>query len=393
MYTRTKRITWTAERVIALVLLTISIVMLFLPWLTISFNVMGQKITIEKIINYASMYEGYTTAEFEYKLRTGFADLSEDMAYEGIYMDPEKAMTTYKLIADSSISPIDAARISSFAGGLLRQFNSYLTRNAGDLYGTELLVASELKNAVGKITAASIFLWILVVAVLVTFLLGLYFLLTDRKFGLIPYLVSTALFLVIFSVITISVNNGLEKLGSIFAYEIMDVFSDIGIDISTAKSLKIFHVSAAGFLCVLLALGAFFMTFLEGSRVPKMSFLRPTAERKWTCTCGRVMDMSAAFCSTCGTRRPEPRRCPNCGATVENDAEFCVRCGTHLRRRTGAEVGGYSPSEPAREATKICPMCGNAIRETAANCSFCGFDFNGKKFWGTLVKPTDDDMR
>ena len=165
------------------------------------------------------------------------------------------------------------------------------------------------------------------------------------------------------------------------------------------------------------------MTFLEGRKVPEVSFPWPVPERKWTCTCGRVMDMSAAFCSACGTRRPEPRRCPNpnCGATVENDAEFCVRCGTPLGRSVGtgvggsvggsvsagvggsvgagvggsmgARAGGYSRPESVRETTKICPMCGNASRETAANCSFCGFDFNGKKFWGTLVKPTDDDMR
>ena len=78
--------------------------------------------------------------------------------------------------------------------------------------------------------------------------------------------------------------------------------------------------------------------------------------------CGKVFASKTAFCSSCGTKLPEPpptkKVCPNCGKTFPLKTAFCSSCGTKL-----PEV------QPAKN---ICSSCGTVNKMHAAFCANCG---------------------
>lgn len=50
---------------------------------------------------------------------------------------------------------------------------------------------------------------------------------------------------------------------------------------------------------------------------------------KWTCpNCKKEVD--GKFCSECGAKKPETKKCSNCGKELDNDAKFCTECGTKV---------------------------------------------------------------
>lgn len=91
----------------------------------------------------------------------------------------------------------------------------------------------------------------------------------------------------------------------------------------------------------------------------------------WRCSCGTVN--AGAFCSNCGTPKPEPWTC-TCGN--QNTTNFCVNCG--------AKKGGAAPAPSptawkcecgAENTTKFCADCGK--QKPAApkkyKCDKCGW--------------------
>lgn len=354
------RITWSTQKIIALILLLCSFVMLFLPWVNISINVMGQKFTIDKIIDYACMYEGTSRAEFDLELKEAFSDLSENMEYEGINMNSNRALSTFKAIS-GGISPVDAASASSFFGGLAGQLSDYIDENYYWFDSTELVVLSALSDSTGKIIAAAIFLWILVVVAIAGFLYGIYAVLTDGKKGLIPYLAVATVFFLIFVVLTANINNGIKSVSSTFSYLLSDAFSDIGINLSGANP-KLFHITAAGIVCVLLADGAFLMTlFANGAGYTKSVTSPHHRTGAWHCpSCGQMMGAANSFCSICGAKRPgvpdAPPRCSYCGAVIKDGAAFCIKCGKPVRPAASADsVPPVRPETPADPVSPVSP--------------------------------------
>ena len=106
--------------------------------------------------------------------------------------------------------------------------------------------------------------------------------------------------------------------------------------------LKI-HVGVGGWLFLLFGLGACGLLFYEdrtqgknffdfsavksaGVSMPKVNL---GAIGGWTCpSCGAKNGSGQNFCTSCGTKKPEPRRCANCGATLKPGEVFCSNCGT-----------------------------------------------------------------
>ena len=51
---------------------------------------------------------------------------------------------------------------------------------------------------------------------------------------------------------------------------------------------------------------------------------------KWECSnCKKVVE--GAFCSYCGTKKPEQRFCSKCGEKIEGNAKFCSKCGNEMK--------------------------------------------------------------
>ena len=68
------------------------------------------------------------------------------------------------------------------------------------------------------------------------------------------------------------------------------------------------------------------------------------ASKSWTCPhCGRTLEGSARFCSACGTQRPEKTYCPKCGNENQPGAAFCPRCGTKLMDPAAAQSQAQRP--------------------------------------------------
>ena len=67
-------------------------------------------------------------------------------------------------------------------------------------------------------------------------------------------------------------------------------------------------------------------------------------------SCGKEMQIDAAFCTNCGTRFEEKenaaaKRCSNCGKEMQLDAVFCTECGSSFEKKERQSTGGGLPIE------------------------------------------------
>lgn len=348
---------WTRKKIITTILLVVSFSMLFLPWITISLNVMGQKLTVSKILNYVSTYYGYSSAQFKAELYNELVDISEDMAWEGVNMEPKQAMATLELIFDSNLSPIECARVFSFVSSIVGEASDYVVRNSQYLSGEERVLASLVTEAAGKIASASILIWVCIIVFVVGFACSLFLTLYNRKFSIAPYLCVSIVLLILFSVLATKVNSGINQLVSVFSYGVAGFLYEFGIDYSPSMDLSIFHLSLPGFLCLILAACASVLSVFSEDTTTHFSFPSVKAPRKWVCaSCSSSMDERYSFCTNCGAKRGVASCCEKCGHTIGSDVTFCPYCGVPNRKKPDSD-----------------------LRKT-------------QKLLGTLVPPSDEDL-
>lgn len=69
----------------------------------------------------------------------------------------------------------------------------------------------------------------------------------------------------------------------------------------------------------------------------------------WVCpSCGGSMGAQAAFCTKCGTARPQKAFCGSCGAELRPGAAFCTKCGA--RQNAEAPAAPTASEETPAEA-------------------------------------------
>lgn len=300
--------------------------MLFLPGISLSVDVMGQKLTISDLIQLSGVYEEYTSYELESEIYYSLQDLSEDMAYEGVYMDPDQAMRMLKIVADGQLSPINSARVLSFLSDITNQMKDYLSYNMDEFYGEEMLIANMIINAAGKVTATAAAMWILVVSAALTLILAIYFMKKDNKYAIVPYLATSAVLLIVFIVFVSVVNSSLNKVASEVSSALSFLLSFAGASRLPEQKIQIMHMSVSGFISVILAAAALFAVESEGS-LAHASVTLPIG--KWRCpACGREISNKYAFCNVCGTRRDALLSCKRCGRKLAAGETLCSYCGT-----------------------------------------------------------------
>lgn len=369
------------KKTIAVVLLLISFIMLFLPWISLSVDVMGQKLTISDLIQLSGVYEEYTSYELESEIYYSLQDLSEDMAYEGVYMDPDQAMRMLKIVADGQLSPISSARVLSFLSDISNQMKNYLSYNMDEFYGEEMIIASMIINAAGKVTATAAAMWILVVSAALTLILAIYFMKKDNKYAIVPYLATSAVLLIVFIVFVSVVNSSLNKVASEVSSALSFLLSFAGASRLPEQKIQIMHMSVSGFISVILAAAALFAVESEGS----LAHVVPLPTGKWRCpACGREVSNKYDFCGSCGTSRDALLSCKRCGRKLAAGETLCSYCGT---------PSGTGGPEVYSSAMKTCPSCGKKVGAGLKLCPYCGNSFEKKsKLTGTLLRPSEDDI-
>ena len=219
--------------------------------------------------------------------------------------------------------PWVTASVSAFGYSVASRQNVFSTGSfGGDLAG-------ELGLKVGSFW--SVMLIIFAILAILAILLAVFGILTDRSLFALP-LAALAVLMFLFALFQSSFvkSKALSSLGEHGSY---------------LSSLFKVHPGIGAWLFLLFGLGAFGLLFYEdrtqgrntfdaagidlsGVSMPKVNL---PSIGGWNCpTCGAKNGASQNFCTSCGTKKPEPPRCPNCGKLLKAGEACCSICGTRV---------------------------------------------------------------
>lgn len=298
---------WTAKKIIAFILLILSALLIISPWMNIYVNILGQRLTIPRVLGYSDP----SYSEIKTEIYEGLSELSRNMASEeGIYMSADQAMSAVELILNGRISPIDAARICSTGASILAKMKACMVKEYQDYYGTEKIVADVILDVADKAAVAAVIMWVLIIGGAIALAFALYLLIEDKKYSAIPYFCFSALLLIVFVVATSKANDGIRRyVGSMSDVAYLLTGIDIGNGLS--EDFSFFHLGISGILSFVFATGALVL-----------SLLQKTGERR-----AETVESAGWYCSTCGRY---------------NEGAFCTNCGRdRYGRAEGAESTGY----------------------------------------------------
>ena len=361
------RIGFSVKKIIALSLLLLSFLMLFLPWMSIHVKADGQKYNLERIIRQISSGYNYDPwADFKDDVFCELEDLSDDLLDYGLSFSFRRAKNVVKGLLDSEVSPAEAANALTFSGSLCGKLREMHLIDYGYEYDS---TARDLQTASGALTAAGIGIWILFISAILLFFLACFLLLCDRKLGALPYLIVITLLFTLFAAAVGTVNKYLHD----FSYDILRELSDeLGYShiYISASEIKLFHVTGAGIVSLILAIGAFVLSLIRIPALDRSLSGVALTDGGWKCpNCGMSMK-TGSFCISCGAKRPpeppkppkppKPRkpRCTNCGSELLPGAAFCPYCG--------APAPAPAPAAPAYDAPRQYPAPAPAAAAPAA---------------------------
>ncbi len=273
-----------SPRLISTVLIVLSVLMLFLGWIGVKGDYkdiivepvkMGIETLDEEIKNFEDSYYGWMGLEK--------SDLKKLRSFMGI-------------LKDGALSPMEMASVAPTIS-----YINDLTEEYGDLFGA---------GSFAELAEISVVLWILAILTWAALALGIitalgHFLGSKRGVGVLYGICITILFL---------------------AYLIMGVATSSEMDGAMGATFW-------PWACVLLAAATLFTDKAPkaapvAGAAPVTPVAAPAAPG-WTCPgCGAALAAGTAFCTTCGTKKPEAARCINCGAELRPGAAFCTACGT-----------------------------------------------------------------
>ena len=317
----------TPKTIIACILLVISLILLFTPWLQMSVKLNGKQYTFKKMINTFGAMEGVSESEIKSEVYDGIEELADDLSDFGMNLNTRKVMHLFEVIYSGKLSVLDVARFGGTISGLLRQLH-----NSGlDSYilGGPL---GELSDAYVQCLIGTVIYWLLFAAAIVLFVLALIGLLQGKKKSVMPYAIVVLVLLAVFLIGNFAGNRALSSSGML-----EDVFDELSYYDLYPNNYRIVHLRAAAFFCVIFAWLAYAVTQsnldfgaskLANSTVGGAPVVFP-AGKQWNCAvCGTAVAAEARFCSNCGAKRPEARFCPNCGAKLADGQRFCGECGS-----------------------------------------------------------------
>jgi hypothetical protein len=104
---------------------------------------------------------------------------------------------------------------------------------------------------------------------------------------------------------------------------------------------------------------------------------KPKANRAMgTITCSScdkkyLSEDGIVFCSQCGEKLPQPKKCTACGKMLKDSAKFCMACG----EKVGVANKTLETIDESCSETS-CLYCGDSIKANTKFCSSCGMAQN-----------------
>lgn len=282
------------KQIIALILATISILMLFLPWMTLG--------KLRDAIKVAKDY-GYTAKE----LAGDYFDSILDLVPAEKRKQADK---TIKALSDGRLSASETVGFSRTISTALGKMKEYhLDEFTDDSTRSGLNIA--------RIVLA-LYPWLF----WLTLLLGIVSLISrliKSKSGAVGkiYAVLQVVMLLFFIIFSIALNKIFKNW----------VGMDFGISITFfsvfAVLLTLFATPVGGLIAKLLP---------DSAAAPAVQPAAAAAAVTdgWRCSCGKLNADTTVFCGQCGSQKPGYKNCPQCGQPVPAEKTFCGKCGAKL---------------------------------------------------------------
>ena len=343
-------------RTLACLLLAGSLVMLFFPWVSLRLNSGGQRVTLRQMADSAEQRSGQS---FRDAFLVPLGQRDEGM-YTGVLreLDP---------LLDDRMSPL---RTGLACLGVSRWMDDYSQayRLASEPDGETERWAQNLRSAAEDLHLAGVLLLGMLGLLLLSGGFAVYSAAAGKGLGLLPYglcAVPAMLGAALASGRCNAWYQGDSDAAGLLRSAV-ESFSLPGNPVTTPFRLGLggllFGILAAvGLLLAVCTLGkkeegrarrsaqAAPAPIRQAPAAPRPDPGRPLP-KAWRCrNCGTLMG-DGVYCVKCGSRKPEPRRCPACGAIVKREGAFCGSCGQPLPRRAEAErPGSGEPGSPTHE--------------------------------------------
>lgn len=371
------------QRLIAAILLVLSFIMLFLPWVSMSVKINGKNYTLKDVYHVIAYNEGESDAEARNEILRGIRDLADEIVdglqEEGIKVsvDSQGAVRLVSGIEDGKITTNELAHITSYLFSLAKSANNYIkTLPIDELYIPQIRAFQTMEKSSEAIL---IVLWLGMIAAMASFVLAGYSVKRGKGQGMIPYATVCAIMLIAMAISANRVNSEIRGTVNV-------LLGNIGLLYGSESITSFFHVTAwpivATLFAVCGAVAVMLPTFedmkIKAPSIPKIG--------GWKCVgCGNQCSDSSRFCPNCGEKKPTPIRCPSCGWAVKAGDRFCLNCGTPLQ----SELRKITPTEPAEppkttldttpiqiKMLRACPHCGaklgSELKGSLTICPNCG---------------------
>ncbi|MBR4462484.1 MAG: zinc-ribbon domain-containing protein [Erysipelotrichaceae bacterium] len=367
----------TLKKIISILLATLSLLMLFMPWVSLRNKEDMNAMFIDELGYYYNI-DSYTELKNGLRklVKEELQDFADEVREDNIKVNVNDLLKIYDYVIDYKVNPNEADYIASKTAPLLKKITQYLDKEVVMFADEEdLKMVSAMKQAALGLNVYHG----LYIASFVAFALAVLAILTDR-FKIAKFL------------------NFLVRLVMVAATATGVFFFNRYIDTQPYPAyLAVLKITVWPILALLLALpDGLYLGIIDklagsidlkpalanvgnkvrelkpvlenaGNKVKEEVSKIPTGDLKntfksvsggWVCPdCGSRNGASSRFCSNCGKVNPNIVVCPSCGKELKEHEAYCPDCGTSIEW-------------PATDIT--CPNCGKKNALGSAFCENCG---------------------
>lgn len=265
---------------IAIVLVVISLGLMLLPWINITFKVAGIRYDLDDLIDLGCAADGMTREEFDSELSERIVDGLEELedleeieqAGVELNLQPKRAARIVMNILDSKITIIEAADTVGYLGSLLRQIDKLFDQMPEEL-GEITFARDSIHKASSTMTVASVLIWVLLGLLAAGAIFAVISIICKGKSGPIVYGVLTMIPWIAGLIVVSKLNGSL--IGSALEaadLDLADAFGDL-LEMSSlgAFSMKFFHLSLWPVASCVIALAAMALAIVSSVSAGKQT--------------------------------------------------------------------------------------------------------------------------